>query len=157
MTNTNMRRESAEINLSRRAILSGGAVACLATAAVAAPVAIMQAAHPDGELLATFDRWLTAARKTTHGSSGMGDEAFEALLDEMDGIGREIAVMTATTVEGMAIHQYLSLHAYLGSTRDDGADVDLSTGDRPLLLEDLLHRAMYEQARRLIPTLRLPA
>jgi hypothetical protein len=102
MTSKNMRRGDGEGNpLSRRALLSGGAVACLATAAVAAPVALMQKAHPDSAILSAWEEYVVKMRAYHDLPDDLTDAEYQPYSDELHRLRTIIEETPASTAEGM--------------------------------------------------------
>ncbi|WP_431861349.1 hypothetical protein [Azospirillum sp.] len=111
------------IQTSRRALLSGGGAVVLASAAVAAPVAIMQKVNPDAELLA-LDRELSSIRQRLHEMPSEDDPDFaHPMWAEKDALEDRMLRIQPQTGAGIA--------AFLRIVYDHSADLMRSADGPP--------------------------
>lgn len=111
--------------LTRRTLLSRGAVALPAVALAALPVAAAASAPAacpgdaaaDAELLSLFDRWIAQERVIEAMAPVADEDAFTAACDVADALMRDMAALPAGGLTGLAAKAYLLAHIRYGGTR----------------------------------------
>lgn len=104
----------------------------------------------DTALLAAFSRWIEATRRTDE-LSGVDSDQFNAAVDVVAAIIKEISAIPAATVTGMAVKVYLDAINQYGGKREESFAVALPEPSGAI--DDLLQRSLLTDAMAVLPVL----